>query len=58
MYSLDFKEAEDTEIKQPTFPGSWRRQGNFRKTSTTDFIDYAEAFDSVDPTNCSKFLKR
>ena len=57
MYNLDFKEAEDSEIKQPTFPGSWRKQGSFRKTVTTDFIDYAEAFDSMDQNKLLKILK-
>ena len=33
MYMLGFKEAEDWEIKLPTLVGSWRKQGNFRKTS-------------------------
>ena len=27
-----FKEAEEPEIKLPTFVGSWRKLGNFRKT--------------------------
>ena len=26
-----FEEAEEPEIKLPTFAGSWRKQGNFRK---------------------------
>ena len=35
MYKLGFEEAEEPEIKLPTFAGSWRKQGNFRKTSTS-----------------------
>ena len=38
MYKLGFKEAEEAEepeIKLPTFLGSWRNQGNSRKTSTS-----------------------
>ena len=47
MYKLGFKEAEEPEIKQPTFVGSYRKQGNSIKTSTC-FTDYAKAFDCVD----------
>ena len=32
MYKLCFKEAEEPEIKLPTFVGSWRKQGISRKT--------------------------
>ena len=32
---LVFKEAEEPEIKLPTFTGSWRKQGISRKTSTS-----------------------
>ena len=46
MYKLCFKEAEEPEIKLPTFVGSWRKQGISRKTYC--FIDYAKAFDCVD----------
>ena len=35
MYKLGFEEAEEPEIKLPTFVGSWRKQGNSRKTSTS-----------------------
>ena len=35
MYKLDFKEAEDPEIKLPTFVGSWTKQGSSRKTSAS-----------------------
>ena len=34
MYKVGFEEAEKPEIKLPTFVGSWRKQGNSRKTST------------------------
>ena len=37
MYMLDFKEAEEPEIKLPTFVGSWRKKGSSRKTSTVFF---------------------
>ena len=28
---LDLEKAEEPEIKLPTFPGSWKKQGNMRK---------------------------
>ena len=33
-YKLSFEEAEESEIKLPTFAGSWKKQGSSRKTST------------------------
>ena len=35
MYKLGLKKAEEPEIKLPTFIGSQRKQGDFRKTSTS-----------------------
>ena len=35
MYKLGFKEAEEPEIKFPTFIASWRKHRNSRKTSTS-----------------------
>ena len=32
---VEFRKAEEPEIKWPTFTGSWRKQGNSRKTSTS-----------------------
>ena len=57
MYLLGLEESEEPEIKLATLVGSWRKQGSFRKTSTTDFIDYAEAFDSMDHNKLFKILK-
>ena len=34
LFKLDLEKAEEPEIKLPTFVGSWRKQGSFRKTST------------------------
>ena len=34
-FKLDFKEAEEPEIKLPTYFGSWRKQGSSRKTSVS-----------------------
>ena len=35
IYKLGFEDTEEREIKLPTLIGSWRRQGNSRKTSTS-----------------------
>ena len=35
MYKLGFKKAEELEIKLPTLIGSWRKQENSRKISTS-----------------------
>ena len=35
MYKLGLENTEETEIKLPTFVGSWRKQGNSRKTSAS-----------------------
>ena len=35
MYILGLEKAEEPEIKLPTFTGSWRKQGNSRKISTS-----------------------
>ena len=34
MFKLDLEKAEESEIKLPTFAGSWKKQGSSRKTST------------------------
>ena len=60
LYKLGLEKAEETEIILPTFIGSWRKQGNSRKTSTS------ASFTTLDPltvsllwstTNCGKFFK-
>ena len=33
MYKLGLEKAEEPEIKLPEFTGSWRKQGNSRKSS-------------------------
>ena len=45
MYKLGFKEAEETDIKLPTFIGSWRKQGSSRETSISASL--TKAFDCV-----------
>ena len=36
MYKLDLEKAEEPEIKLATPVGSYKKQGNLRKTSTSD----------------------
>ena len=35
MYKMGCKEVDESEIKLPTFVGSWIKQESFRKTSTS-----------------------
>jgi len=35
MYKLDLEKAEELEMILPTFVGSQKKQGNFRKTHTS-----------------------
>ena len=56
IYKLGFEEAEESEIKLPTYTGSWRKQ-EFQKNIYFCFIDYAKAFDCVDHSKLWKILK-
>ena len=58
MYKLGFKEAEEPEIKVPTSIGSWWKQGNSRKkTSTSASLTMLKPFTVWIITNCGKFLE-
>ena len=35
MYNLDLEKAEEPEIKLPTFVGTYKKQGDFKKTSVS-----------------------
>ena len=54
MFKLDFKKAEEPEIK---LPSSSQKQESSRKTSTSAFIDYAKTLDCVDHNKLWKILK-
>ena len=56
MLKLDFKKAEEPEIKLPTSVGSLKKQ-EFQKNIYFCFIDYAKAFDCVDHNKLWKILK-
>ena len=47
MFKLDFKKAEEPEIKLPTSTGMEKAR-DFQKNIYFYFIDYAKAFDCVD----------
>ena len=55
MYKLGFKEAEEPDVKLTAFVGSWRKQGNSKKTC---FIDYNKDFDCIDHNKLWKILKK
>ena len=55
MYKLSLEKAEEPETKLPTFAGSWRKQENFRKTSTS--LTTLKPSTVWITTNCGKFLK-
>ena len=54
---LGFLKAEESEIKLPTFIGSWRKQGDFRHTSTSASLTTLKLLTVWIATNCGKFLK-
>ena len=56
MFKLVLEKAEEPEIKLPTSAGSSKKQ-EFQKNIFFCFIDYAKAFDCVDPNKLWKILK-
>ena len=57
MFKLVLEKAEEPEVKLPTSAGSWKKQGNSRKTIYFCFIDYAKALDCADHNKLWKILK-
>ena len=53
-----FKEAEESEIKSPTFAESWRKQGSSRKTSSSTSLTTLKLLTVWVTTNFGKFFKR
>ena len=56
MYKLDLEKAEKLEIKLPISDGSWRKQGNSRKTSTSASLTMLKPL-TVDHKKLWKILK-
>ena len=54
MYKLGFEEAEEPEIKLPTFVGSWRKQGSFIKTSISASLTVLKPLSVRITTKCGK----
>ena len=57
MFKLDFKKAEEPEIKLPTSAGSSKKAREFQKNIYFCFIDYGKAFNCVDHNKLWKILK-
>ena len=57
MYKLGLEKAEESEIKMPAFTGSWRKQGNSRKVSTSVSLNTLKPLTVWITTNCGKFLE-
>ena len=57
MYKLGFEEAEEPEIKLPTFIGSWRKQVDFRKISTSASLTMPKPLTVWIAKNYGKFLE-
>ena len=58
MYKLGLENGKEPEIKLPTFAGSYRKQGNSIKTSTSASLTTLKPLTVWITTNCGKFLKR
>ena len=57
MFKLGLEKAEEPEIKWPTYIESWRKQGSFRKKSTSALLTTWKPFTVWITTNCAKFLE-
>ena len=55
MFKLDFKKAEEPEIKLPTFSGSWKKQESSRKISTSALLTMPKPLTVWITINCGKF---
>ena len=51
------EKAAEPEIKLPTFVGSWKKQENSRKISTSASLTLLKPLTVWITTNCGKFLK-
>ena len=57
MCKLGLEKAEEPETKLPTFLGSYRKQENSRKTSTSALLTIRKPLSVWITMNCGKFLK-
>ena len=56
MFKLDLEKAEEPEIKLPTSAGSYKKQENSRKTSTSALLTTLKPLTVWITANCGKFL--
>ena len=57
MFKLDLDKAEEPEIKLPTSDGSWKKQENSRKTSTSALLTMPKPLTVYITINYGKFWK-
>ena len=57
MFKLDFRKAEEPEIKLPTSAASWKKQEGSRKTSISALLTMPKPFNSEDHNKLRKILK-
>ena len=57
-HKLDLEKAKGMEIKLATFVESLKKQGNYRKASTSASLTILKSLTVWIITNCGKFLKR
>ena len=57
MCKLGLEKAEEPETKLPTFLGSYRKQEDSRKTSTSALLTIRKPLSVWITMNCGKFLK-
>jgi len=57
MYKLDLEKAEEPEIKLPTSVGSYKKQENSRKISTSVSLTMLKPLTVWITTNCGRFFK-
>ena len=58
MYKLDFKKAEELEVKMPTLAGLQKKQENSRKISNSASLTMLMLLTMWITRNFGKFLKR
>ena len=58
MYKLDLEKTEEPEIKLPTSTGSWKKQENSRKTSTSASLTTLKPLTMWITTNCGNSFHR
>ena len=58
MFKLVFRKGRGTKDQIANISWIIEKAREFQKNIYYCFIDFAKAFDSVDPKNCGKLLKR